>query len=128
MQFCRGQAAAIHGFPLTRFSVPLHLKPLLRKMIAENMSIGLNPDALIQFNQNIKYTLDKEGHGKIEGSGTKIEAPMVDLIGKYLTKGPVSARELLKLAVVDGKSPFAVIDAIEKTRWAGFIDMIPESI
>jgi len=117
-------------FASSKYNEVSELGAVLRKMIAENMSIGLNPDALIQFNQNIKYTLDKEGHGKIEGSGTKIEAPMVDLIGKYLTKGPVSARELLKLAVVDGKSPFAVIDAIEKTRWAGFIDidMIPESI
>ncbi len=114
-------------FATSRYNDVSELGAVLRKMIAENMAINLNPDALIQFNQNIKYTLGEEGQGKIEGSGTRIEAPMVDLIGKYLTKGPVSARELLKLAVVEGKNPFAVVDAIEKTRRAGFIDMIPES-
>ena len=114
-------------FATSRYNDVSELGTVLRKMITENMAINLNPDALIQFNQNIRYTFGEEGQGKIEGSGTRIEAPMVDLIGKYLTEGPVSARELLKLAVVEGKNPFAVVDAIEKTRRAGFIDMIPES-
>lgn len=110
-------------FASANYKHPSELGGLLRQMIDEHMAITLDPDKPIQFAQNIKYTTEEES-GYVEGSSTRIKAPLIDLFGKYLENGPSSPRALLKRAVLEGKNPFAVVDAIEKTRRAGLIDMI----
>lgn len=110
-------------FDSKEFQTPTDLELIMRDMIDEYMPLEIAKHKPMALSENYRYHYNG-GSFVLETPSTKITSTAVDSFAPFLTGEGATAMSVLRQAVEQGQNVFAVVDAIEKSREAGLIDMV----
>lgn len=95
----------------------------MNDMISTYMQRNVSPKMKLSFSDNFSYKESEDGHCIYSSSG-KIESKAIGCFAPYLGQGVMTAVDIVKSAVMDNKSPFSTVAAVEKAWQSGIIDQV----